>query len=399
MENVIVVERRILKKCKDEVLKKQLDRCASISMRGGRGSGWIYTLESISNDKNEGVNIIRAKIRFKTTSNRESLSGKWDSIVRRFAECGCSGSMAENPWIVVEPKGYEKVIGTESKLSIAKQKENEEKVLGEINLVPGNHFERIYGRDAHIRRLMSVLRLAQRTGWTKRKNSLLDGPPGCGKSEIMMSTAQMLGKEGEAWRWFDATSMTKAGAIEEIMNSQVVAPVLFIEEIEKCEEASLRWLLGVMDTRGEIRRLNYRVGNQARNVRMVVIASANDVPLLKRVMSGALYSRFQNKIYCPPPNREIMNRILKREIVEIDGKEEWIEPTLQFGYDKWGIIDPREIINIMSVGGDDLLAGIYQKDHEHTMHPQEKHDLIKAKKRREIRANKLRQLESNLTTK
>jgi SpoVK/Ycf46/Vps4 family AAA+-type ATPase len=141
-------------------------------------------------------------------------------------------------------------------------------------------------------------------------------------------------------------------------------------------------LLGVMDIRGQVRRLNYRTGPQCENVRCIVIASANDVELLKKMMSGALYSRFQNKVWCPRPDRKIMEKILKREIKEIEGDTEWIEPALSFGVDKWGMSDPRDLITILSCGGADLLSGDYQKDYEETMHPLERKQLLgdKAKK-------------------
>src|SRR5690606_31257476 len=107
--------------------------------------------------------------------------------------------------------------------------------------------------------------------------------------------AKLLGEEDVSYAKFDATSMTKAGVLENLIENPFVPPVLIIEEIEKCEESALRWLLGVMDSRGEIRRTNYRVGNQAKNVKMIVLASANDLGLLKTMMAGALYSRFTNK--------------------------------------------------------------------------------------------------------
>lgn len=205
----------------------------------------------------------------------------------------------------------------------------------------------------------------------------------CGKTEIMKSTAAMIGEEGKSWLWFDATSMTKAGVIELVMESDTVPGVLFIEEIEKCPENDLRWLLGVMDVRGQIRRTNYRVGNQAKNVRMTVIATANDINLLRTVMAGALYSRFQNKIYCAPPDREIMKQILLREVTEIKGDVNWIEPTLKFAVDKWCMDDPRDIITILSCGGDRLLSGKYQIDYEATMHPLERKHLEEKRKKRE----------------
>jgi hypothetical protein len=398
----MVVERRVQKRISPDMVRQQLQRCADLAMKGGRGRGWTYKIGRIEPPDEQGEErVYVATLTFVPTSDRESLQTKWPNICKRFAEAGCAGNLRAAPWVVVSPAGYQQVAAEAHKEQIKaqtrKEKAEEEKTLGEINIVPGDHFKRIFGRDAQIRRILDALSLAKRTEFKKRTHTLLDGEPGGGKSEIMMALADMLGKEGEAWRWFDATSMSKAGAIEEIIENPVVPPVLFIEEIEKTEEQSLRWLLGVMDTRGEIRRTNYRVGNQARNVRMVVIASANDVKLLKSVMSGALYSRFQNKVYCPDPDREIMKQILLREVKEIEGKPEWVEPALEFGYDKWGMRDPRALINILSCGGDRLLNGEYQKDYEKTMHPEDKKELLRKKRYREKVAQDEKKIEAELT--
>lgn len=389
MSKQIVVERRVKKRLSVARIKDQLQKIADTAMKSGRGTGWTYRLPQRIVDpiEEKDVQVYRITLTFSTTSNRDSLMDKWPNIVKRFAEAGCAGQYRGTPWTVVDPTGYVQIASKakveEQKAKTRKVMQDEDKVLGEINLVPNGHYARLYNREPQINRILGALRLGKRTDWSKRTHSILDGPPGCGKTEIMLSTSRMLGEENKAWRWFDATSMTKAGVLEELIESPVVPPVLFIEEIEKCDEASLRWLLGVMDTRGQIRRTNYRVGNQAKHVRMCVIASANDVNLLRKLMSGALYSRFQNKIYCPRPDRVVMEQILTRECQEIKGKTEWIEPTLQFACDKWCMTDPRDVITIMSCGGDDLLKGSYQKDYEATMHPSDKKRLEKAKGRRD----------------
>jgi hypothetical protein len=382
----IVVERRVMKRGPGDKILAQLDRFASLALKGERGRGWRYAIDKIKKPLRDGDNglwIYTQTVFFTPTSNRETIAKKWPRIVQRFARAACAGSLRGVPWKVVQPEGYTDLPAHaqdhHGKTGNLHKRADEPKILGHVNLEPDAHFSRIYGREPQINRIFDALKLASRTDWVKRTHTLLDGEPGCGKSEIMKAFANMLGCENEAWRWFDATSMTKAGAIEEIMKSPVVPPVLFIEEIEKCEEAALRWLLGVMDTRGEIRRTNYRVGNQARNVRMVVIATANDVKLLQQVLSSALYSRFQNRIYCPPPDRAIMERILTREMRDIYGRKEWVEPALEFAFDKWGMRDPRSIIAIFSCGGDRLLDGSFQRDYEATMHPHEMQKLLSTK--------------------
>lgn len=246
--------------------------------------------------------------------------------------------------------------------------------VGKINLdLPDNTFERLYGREAQIRRVLDALSLGENTGWRKRKHTLLSGPPGCGKTELMLCLSRALGKEGEAWLWFDSTSTTRAGAVEQLMKAPVVPPILFVEEIEKTQESALRWLLGVMDERGEIRRNNYRTGNQHKTVKLALVATANNVELLKQMDSGALYSRFANRIHCPEPDRDTLEKILTREIHDVDGgNARWVEETLKFGYDALGIGDPRELINMVLCGRDRLVDGSYQEDFGLTLSPDEK---------------------------
>lgn len=390
METKIVVERRVKKRLQAETLKAQLKQMAAVALKGSRGKGWDYTTPARVNPPYQDGEFICYKqtVKFHTTINRESVKQKFPQIAERFAQAGCAGQLKTAPWVVLEPTGLADIAHSATKAAAEaaelREKANEPREIGEVNLTQGKHFSHIYGRQAQINRIMGALRLGEKTDWNKRTNSVLDGDPGCGKTEIMRACAKMLGKEDEAYMWVDATSTTKAGMLERLLSGEVVPPVMFIEEIEKCEEQALRWLLGVMDIRGQVRRHNYRTGPQCENVKMVVIATANDVDLLEKMMAGALYSRFQNKIYCPRPDRKIMERILKREVKEIGGREEWIEPALVFGMDKWAMTDPRDLITICSCGGDDLLgAGNYQKDYEETMHPKVKAKLLAAKNERD----------------
>lgn len=378
MSNVIIVERQLQKRQDSKLLLAQLKRIADISLKGSRGKGWVYSMSRIAEPvERAGDLVYTQKITYRTTSARQSLLKKWDAICLRFAEAGASVQYRP-AWKVIEPKGWEckqelAVVHEHAPVTSAatpQEMAEELKELGTINLYPTPTFPRIYDRQPHCNLIYDALRLAQRTNLNKRVHSLLFGEPGCGKTEIMKAFRDMLGIEKRDWEWFDATSMTKAGVIEHLMKAKIVPPVLFIEEIEKCDENSLRWLLGVMDTRGEIRRTNYRVGNEGKNIRMIVISTANDIELLEKVMAGALYSRFQNKIWCPEPNRVIMRQVLEREVSEIDeGKIEWIEPAIKLGYDKWAITDPREVVKICLCGAERLKDGGYAKDFEATMSP------------------------------
>lgn len=278
---------------------------------------------------------------------------------------GVLAAKFEPPW---EPYSD----GTVSSATTGDRVKIAERPVGQVNLdFEPQAFGRIYGREAQIRRIMDAILIGQDTGWEKRKHTLLSGPPGCGKTEVCLTLANALGNEGEAWLWFDATSTTKAGALEQLMKAPALPPILFVEEIEKCQENALRWLLSVMDERGEIRRTNYRVGNESKKAPLTLVATANNVQALQDMDSGAIYSRFGNRVYFPPPDRPVMEKILFREVGEIGGNPAWVEAALTFGYDRLKIRDCREIINILLCGRDRLLNGSYQKDFLLTMPPQD----------------------------
>lgn len=327
------------------------------------GRGWKRTRISIDSKEENNQFRYLVTIHFKPNQNRDSVKSKWPEIVRSVHEktqqAGALWNLENPPEDSVKQGG---------------------KDLGEIQLdlsqpfdrIIQTHFSRIYGREPHIRLILDSLKLAKETQFHKRNHVLLGGSPGCGKTAIMEELKKILGQEGESYFWLDGTSMTKAGVCKLIMDSPVVPPVLFVEEIEKTSEDSLRFLLGLMDQRGEIRRTNYHIGHQAKDARMLVIATANDIALLQSLMSGALYSRFQNKLHCQPPDRVIMEQILKREIEDIPhdaqalAATQWVSTTLAFAYDQEALRDPRDLITILTCGRDRLLDGSYQKDWKST---------------------------------
>lgn len=242
----------------------------------------------------------------------------------------------------------------------------------EVNLQIKDYFSHIYERDPQIQRVLSAIKAAVDSQMMNRYHVLLYGEPACGKSEILTSVGKMLGEEGEAFMKFDGTSLTSAGARKSILNMKKVPPILLIEEIEKNTENALQWLLGVMDHRGELRGGNARNWGQNKNVPMLVIATANNMVKFKSMMSGALVSRFSHKVYCPKPSREIIYKILEREIYKIEGDTAWIEPTLEFCVDNLGWYDPREIIPVCICGRDKLLDNSYQDMILETMDPEDR---------------------------
>lgn len=221
-------------------------------------------------------------------------------------------------------------------------------------------FSHIFNRDAQIRVVHSAIEQAKLSNFANRFHCVLYGPPACGKTTIMRAFKTMLGNEGVME--FDATSMTQAGAEKILLESASLPRVLLLEEAEKTEEKTLRFLLGLLDYRAEIRKTNFTVGNIRREVKLLCIATVNDVDKFKSMMDGALYSRFSNKIYCPRPERELLDRILQREIMNANGKVEWVKPALDYCVDVEKTYDPRRIISVCLCGRDDLLTGKYQAD-------------------------------------
>ena len=227
------------------------------------------------------------------------------------------------------------------------------------------NFDHLYGLEAHISRVKRAINGTVRTGWTNRLHCVLIGPPGCGKSDICRSLKRAFGED--AVLEFDATSTTAAGALKELDEREELPRILLVEEIEKADDKSLQYLLGLMDLRGEIRKTTARKNIQ-RDTKLICIATVNDVPTFQKLAFGALASRFANKIYFNRPTRELLGRILEREVKKIHGNMAWIEPTLDLA-DEIDTTDPREIISLMLCGQDALLDGTFQKEYKWTSPP------------------------------
>lgn len=239
------------------------------------------------------------------------------------------------------------------------------------------HFSRIYDRDAHIRIIHDNLRVAIKTGFKTRHHLLLKGPPACAKTEMFLSFIDWLGED--LIEAIDGGTMTKAG-LEHLLLQKAQAgtlkPILLLEEIEKCHPENVACLIQVMDARGKIQRVNantVRDGDGTAECKIIVWGTCNDEDELKKFHKGAIWSRFSNKMDCERPDRNLMRKILLREVEEINGKEEWVDPVLAFCFEELANIprfkddydDPR-VVRAMLVGGDRLLDGSYFSDYRKT---------------------------------
>jgi len=388
----VMLKRKCSQKTNDKTTKKQVEYIAKRSTTGSRGKGWEYKVKKAAAPVKVGESwIFTYRIEYQKSGGRgEAWKGQWAEILKYVIEVGNGTKYGKFPWRVTHPdeKEIKAILAEEGYLEeldhvfmpdnerptvhddkLLPMDEDHQKKYADISFDRKDHFTHIYDRDAQIERVISAIKAAQASLMENRFHCVLYGPPGCGKTEILLAVCTMLGREGEAYIKLDATSTTKAGIESHLLDpNTLIPPVIMIEEIEKTNEMDLRWMLGVLDKRGEIRKLNYRI-NARRNVPMLCLATVNNMELFKNVLAGALASRFPNKLYCPRPGREIMKRILEREVAKSKGKTEWIEPALQFAVDDLGINDPREVTPICLCGGDDLLKKTYQRWYIHTMEP------------------------------
>ena len=228
-----------------------------------------------------------------------------------------------------------------------------------------DYFDHLFGLDPHIRRIRKSLEAAINSDWKNRFHSVLVGPPGCGKSDIGRSVRAALGEDA-VWE-LDATATTAAGIYKELSEMEILPRVILLEEIEKAPEAAMSVLLGILDMRGEIRKVTARADIQ-RDTKCVAIATVNDYALFQKLQAGALSSRFTNVIHFKRPTRETLALILTREVGKVEGNPEWITPTLDY-CEAHDITDPRQVISICLCGADDLLDGSYQTMLDATSEP------------------------------
>lgn len=359
-----------------EKISSQVQKIAERAVAGQSGRGWVFSTGRISKQEtNDGITYSVNVVFEKQHGHQSIVPKQWQNICIRLVK-KCQSTSGSRPWRA-EGKGIDSIINAvkESNDLIKIGSEdvvNDDKLtkdITEIQLDSKDYFDSIYDRDHQIKIVRSALVAVKESNLANRFHCVLWGPPGCGKTDVLKATGKMLGKDGEDYWLLDATSTTEAGIQKMLLSSKYIPPVLMIEEIEKTDEKSLRWLLGVLDNRAEVRKTNFRINHCVKSAKMLCLATVNDIQLFQKVMSGALYSRFAHNIFFPRPNKQIMSKILEREILKINGNLAWIEPTLKFCIDECKIDDPRKIIPICLCGKDDLLNGSYQESLLKTMSP------------------------------
>lgn len=232
-------------------------------------------------------------------------------------------------------------------------------------------FDHLYGLDDYIEIMYQTIELGELSGWNNRVNLCFQGPPACGKSDLLKSLKKCVGPD--AVLEFDATSTTMAGAQQELFEREELPRILLIEEIEKAPQEALQWLLSILDLRGEIRKRTAKTpnGGMVKDIHMIGICTVNNIDKFKEMAAGALQSRFALQLEFSRPPREILWKILEREIKKVDGDVAWIDPALDFAEEVSQLdpdgIDPRRLIAICLTGREKLLDGSYQDMLRRTM--------------------------------
>lgn len=343
--------------------------CASILNKSMKVRGWSLetvvqgsdedaTFYTRDDSEDEGFNYaFRAYVNlaFTRADGGKPNPGELDSFLRTLH--GRAGQAAFGSWTLsrVDENVYEVPDDDDVSRNI-----NADQIGYTEVSIPDNweeYFAHLFGLDAQIAIVRAAIEAGIVSDFNNRFHVALAGKPGCGKSDICRSLQAALGEE--AVMEYDATAMTGAGAIKDLSEKEILPRVLVIEEIEKADEKSLQFLLGLMDTRGEIRKTTARTKIQ-RDTKLLVIATVNNYEKFKTMNAGALESRFSNKVGFKRPARDLLARILVREVGKIHGNEEWIGPVLDYAEDH-GITDPRQVISLCLCGRDGWLEGTYAK--------------------------------------
>ncbi len=227
-------------------------------------------------------------------------------------------------------------------------------------------FNGIYEREEHVRLIHDSFRTYAATRGQKTSHVLLYGEPAAAKTSLFERFKDLYEQGSDIDRvvFLDAQTMTKAGLEDWLLGKAEegsLPEVVVVEELEKQDEKILLPLISVMGS-GYVMKTNARVGRRVEQIRLVVWGTCNNVERLKKFHDGALWSRFTHKLPCRRPSREVMRKILLREIEARQGNPAWAQLALTLGYDELQTTDPREIIGLLD-GGDRLLTGEYQRDY------------------------------------
>lgn len=226
------------------------------------------------------------------------------------------------------------------------------------------HFADVYDRDAQLRLINDAVQTHVLTNGEIRAHTILYGLPGGAKTTVLERLKPLYDDEHERMVFMDATSMTKAGLenwLLERAETRSLPEIMVFEELEKVESKDNLMCLGSVMASGYLMKTNARIGRVQVPCRFLVLATCNDEEALKSFRRGFLWDRFTNQSYCPLPDRETLRRILVDKIARIPGgRPVWADRALELA-DRLGIKTPRKVIGYLA-GRQRLESGAYQLD-------------------------------------
>lgn len=375
--------------------KPQVNNARTISAKCG--SKWrvtkVTTLVDGTYDTDTDKYVHSYKLYFaKNGSGTKNIDREWTEVVEKCKQFCQAPRWQDNPWIITsiepQPLSTDQIImpdqqanevdsgsvrtqfGLPSKLlGFSEVKEKclpliDEMLQSESKLY--EVFNGIFDREPQIRTVLSSVKSFLASDRQRRNHVLLYGLPACAKTQILLRFCEFVG-EGAVIK-IDATNTTQAGIAKlffDELDDDEIPPFVVIEEIEKSHEDILRIWLGILDERGEIRKMNFNQ-NRFKRINVLGLSTANDKGIFDKLMGGnvhrpgALSSRFVNQIFCPRPDDKVIRMILERDINKHGGNLSWIEPALKLSKEL-NTNDPRKILALLD-GGDRLLTGDYQAD-------------------------------------
>lgn len=394
----VVLERKTTKRLNDETLTEGLEYIVTRAIAADRKQWHNKTYNVAGPTRSTGGYLYKLTLIFernsKKTVSEEQLTAEMNSVVEYLTKAAESTKFhpawrmigePESDWntTVVPCSGADgcDVLDFDRALTFEEINIPDVLVQGTDEEIESHPcFQGIYDRAAHIRLIGASIKRMKDTKGAKRNHILLYGLPGCAKSHIMMGWMQVLGPG--AYFTINANSATRAG-IEQMFLKRFdktgVPPICFVEEIEKTAENILTVWLSILDDRAEVRKINYREQKRI-EAKVLSIATANDKVLFDRLHGGrpgypgALSSRFVKKLYVPRPNRDVMERILLRDIDLYGGNKTWVEPALKIA-DEIGANDPRIVLSLLD-GQDRLLDKSYHDDIISVHHMESKDDEV-----------------------
>lgn len=391
----IVLQRKLSKRSGNDKIRSQIEYIVGRGLGGSRGKTWNAKVNYHEPFVSENQWVFRCEVeidKISGTRGSEAEYKQWQEIQAMIFQSAKAAKFLDSPWeIIEENQNLQANADQEMQAMIAGANAAIIKVMGikevtntgpakswadlhippellgpesDKHLAEHEAWKDLYDLGPQIRIILSNIQRAKETNGESRNHITIFGHAGCGKTTTMLGLEKMFG-EGSVLR-LDATSTTRAG-LEKLFFSdlQDIPPLVFMEEAEKADPEALKIWLGALDDRGEIRKINFRV-NQLREIKVLFICSVNNKALFDRMMgsdgteAGALSSRCVSQIYFPRPSLETLRQILKKEIDQNGGKNEWIPPALELARNL-GVSDPR-IVRHYLCGGDRLLDGTYQND-------------------------------------